>query len=448
MLNQSLYIFVAKMIGYALRLVLPYFLVRLLSVADFGSYRQFFLIEMYFDALFQLGLNQALYYFIPRDVKNAGAYFLNTVLMNLGVFSVAFLAMGVFSGRLSEWLNIPILKSGFWLLVPYVTMQMLVAACDSYFNARRAVKAAAFFEIFGQTFVSAACVTTAVVTRNLHSVLMALVAARAFHLAAMAGYLHFRLHGLRAERYFGGMGEQIRYGVVLGFGGTLMSQLTKLHDFVVSHYYGTESYAIYSAGCTELPVIQMFTQSVAVVVLGKFAQLEQQKDWAGTRELWRRVQTSSYAVAVPATLLFVVLAKPIIHFMFTDAYAAAVPIFQINSLLKLGLIFNATLVLRAMSRNDITIKVNAAAFVCSVPMLYAGMKLGGMVGIMTAQALLIIGSRLACVIVMNRIISSPLSYFVGFGDVLDFYRESWAKGQGVIRSLRAGGKGVATPGAK
>jgi O-antigen/teichoic acid export membrane protein len=447
MLNQSLYIFFAKMVGYALRLVLPYFLVRLLTVADFGSYRQFFLLEMYFDALFQLGLNQALYYFIPRDMRNAGAYFLNTVLMNLCVFAVAFVLMGTLSGPLSSWLKMSILRTGFWLLVPYVTFQMLVAACDAYLNSRQSVRAAAFFEIAGQLMVSIACVATAIVSRDLHSVLMALVVARACHLAGMAGFIHFKLHGLRAERYFVGLGEQIRYGVVLGLGGTLMTQLTRLHDFVVSHYYGTESYAIYSAGCTELPVIQLFTQSVAVVVLGQFALLEQKKDWEGTRQLWRRVQTSSYAVAVPITILLVVLAKPIILFMFTEKYAAAVPIFQLNSILKLGLIFNATLVLRALSRNDLTIKVNAVAFVLSVPLLYAGMKLGGMVGIIAAQAVLVIGSRLAAVAVMNRMLEAPLPYFVGFRDILGFYHESWVKGLAMLRAFRAG-RGAAAPGVK
>jgi hypothetical protein len=38
MLNRSLYLFTARMAGYAVRLVLSYFLVRLMTVADFGAY--------------------------------------------------------------------------------------------------------------------------------------------------------------------------------------------------------------------------------------------------------------------------------------------------------------------------------------------------------------------------------------------------------------------------
>ena len=73
MLNRSLIIFASKLIGYCIRLILPVILVRIMTVADFGAYRQFFLIEMYVVTLFQFGINQALYYFVPRDERNAGA---------------------------------------------------------------------------------------------------------------------------------------------------------------------------------------------------------------------------------------------------------------------------------------------------------------------------------------------------------------------------------------
>ena len=432
LLNQSLYIFASKLVGYGVRLILPYFLVRLLTVGDFGAYRQFFLLEMYIGGLFQLGLNQALYYFIPRDLRNAGAYFLNSLLMNVIVLALAFAAIGLAVGPLSRWLNIAILHDAFWILALYVVILMLAIACDCYLTARQKVKAAAVFEVTGQTLVSVVCVVTAFAARRLDAILIGLVAARAMQLLAMLVYIHWRLHGFRAERYFFGIREQVRYGLVLGAAGTLFTMLIRLHDFFVSRYYGTEAYAVYSAGCTELPLIQMFTQSVAVVALGQFALLEQQRDWEGIRRLWRRVLTSSYAVAIPVVLVLLLVAKPLILFMFTDTYADAIPIFRLNTLAKLGMIFNATLVLRAMNRNDISIWVSAGALVLAPAMLYAGMVLWGMVGIIAAQATLIIGSRLVGNVLMNRIIPVHLPYTVGAADLLDFYRESWTKGRGML----------------
>ena len=318
---------------------------------------------MYIGASFQLGLNQALYYFIPRDMRNAGAYFLNTVLMNVAVFTVAFTAIGLFADPLSRWLNIAVLHDAFWELAIYVVMLMLTVACDSYLMARQNARAAAVFEVLGQSLVAAVCVVVAFATRRLDAILIGLVFARAAHLLLMLIYIHWRLNGFLAERYFFGIREQIRYGVVLGAGGTLFTMQVRLHEFMVSRFYGTEAYAVYSAGCTELPFIQMFIQSLAVVSLGQFALLEKQNDWDGISRLWRRVLTSSYAVAIPVTLVLLLVSRPLILFMFTDTYADAIPIFRLNTLVKLGLVFNASLVLRAMSRNDITTWVAGVSLV-------------------------------------------------------------------------------------
>jgi O-antigen/teichoic acid export membrane protein len=439
-LNQSLYIFTSKLAGYGVRLLLPYFLVRLLTVGDFGAYRQFFLLEVYIGGVFQLGVNQALYYFIPRDLRNAGAYFLNSVLMNITVFTLAFTAIGLAVHPLSRWLNMAILHDAFWTLASYVVLLMLTVACDCYLTASQNVKAAAVFEVVGQVLVSVVCVVVAFATRRLEAILAGLVVARALQLLAMLVYIHWRLDGFRAERYFFGIREQIRYGVVLGAAGTLVSPLIRLHEFFVSHFYGTEAYAVYSAGCTELPVIQMFTQSVAVVALGQLALLEQQKDWDGIRRLWQRVLTSSYAVAIPFVLLFLLVSKPLILFIFTGTYADAIPIFRINTLLKLSLVFNSTLVLRAMSRNDITIWVNAVALVVAPVLLYAGMTWGGMVGIIAAQAALMIGSRLAGNMFMNRIIPVHLSCTVRPADLLALYREAWTKARGMLVGRLSNGR--------
>lgn len=424
MLRSSLYIMFSKLIGYGIRLVLPYFLVRLMTVADFGAYRQFFLLEVYVGTLFQLGLNQALYYFIPRDPRNAGAYFINSILMNLVVFGVAFLGIGMFAAPLGEWLNMAILRDAFWYLTGHTILVMLTTACDCFLMARQQIRASAVFEISGQVLASIGTVAAAWATRRLDAVLLALVVARGIQLAAMLIHIHWRLKGFAAERYFAGLREQLRYGVALGLAGTFGSLLMRLHDFFVSRYYGTETYAIYSVGCTEIPVVQIFTQSLAVVALGQFANLEKQQDWAGIRDLWSRVLASTYAVTIPTVIVLLLVARPLVIIMFTDAYADAVPIFRANTVLKLHLLFNATLVLRAMNRNDVSIWVNGAVLLAAPMLLYGGMKAWGLVGIITAQAVLMVASRVIPVMVLNRLAPVRLAYAAPWREVTGFYRQS------------------------
>lgn len=435
MLNSSLYIFGSKLAGYVIRLALPFFLIRLLSVSDFGAYRQFFLLETYIGALFQLGLNQALYYLIPRDLRNAGAYFLNSVMMNLVVLTVAFLAIGLTVGPLSAVLNMEVLRESFWTLAVYVIVLMLAVGCDCYLTARQSIRAAAAFEIGGQFAVSVMSVLVAYSTKDLEAVLVSIVVGRALQLLAMIAYIHWRLHGFRSERYFFGIREQLRYSVVLGAGGTLITMLMRFHEFVVSRFYGPEGYAVYSAGCTDLPIIQLFTQSMAVVALGQFAVLEQKNDWAGIRKLWSRVLTSSYAVALPVTVVLVLAAKPLVIFMCTDVYVDAVPIFRFNALVKLGLVLNYTLVLRAMNRNDITMWIHVVALVLAPFLLYAGMMAGGMVGVIAVQALLMIGTRLVGTYLMNRITPVPMPYLVPPASILAFYREGIGKARSLLVAI-------------
>jgi O-antigen/teichoic acid export membrane protein len=326
-----------------------------------------------------------------------------------------------------------ILRDAFWTLAIYVVALMLTVGCDCYLTARQCIKAAAAFEVGGQIVVSALSVLVAYFhARSAPGVWSVLSSAepcscwRWFPIFTGA-CTDFALSDTSLE-------FANRFGTAwyLGAGGTLITMVMRLHEFVVSRYYGPEGYAVYSAGCTELPVIQMFTQSVAVVALGQFAVLEQKNDWEGIRQLWRRVLTSSYAVAVPITLILVVAAKPIIIFMCTDVYADAAPIFRVNSLIKLGLIFNYTLVLRAMSRNDITMWINVVALLAAPFLLYAGMKTGGMLGVIEVQALLMIGTRLLGTFLMNRIIPAPLPYLVSVGEVVGFYREVVDKGRTML----------------
>lgn len=427
MLNRSLTIFVSKLVGYGIRLILPFFLVRLMTMTDFGAYRQFFLLEVYIATLFQLGINQALYYFVPRDERNAGAFFVNSLGLNIVIFTAAFTAISLVRQPLSAWLNMAILDSAFWYLAVFTMILMLITSCDCYLTARQRVKASALFEVSGQLFVSLTTVAAALHWRDLERIIQAMTAARAVQLLCMLAYIQFRLRGFRAERYLVGVWPQVRYGVVLGLGGILFSIQSRMDQLFVSRHYGTESFAIYSVGCTEIPVMRLFAQSVAVVALGQFAFLEQQGDWEGIRRLWNRILTSMYALAIPTIGLLLLLSEPLVRIMFTESYIEAVPIFRINVLLKLNLIWNATLVLRAMNRNDVTVWVNLTILLVTPLALYGGMLAAGMTGLIGAQFLLILSGRLLHVAWLNHVSSAGLGYIVAPRAVLSLYRETWRK---------------------
>ncbi|MFH1842205.1 MAG: oligosaccharide flippase family protein [bacterium] len=429
MLKRVIYVFLSKVLGYLIKLALPYVLVRVLITADYGVYRQFFLIETFIATLFQFGINQSLYYFIPRDNRNAGSYFLNSLSLNVVIFAGIFLIIYFFNDSLSVALNMPVLTRFFTYLALFTLLLMLNVASDIYLLARQLAKQSAFFEIVGNFVDCTLPIMAALLTHDLGDIMLSMVLAKVFRLAMYLGYIHFKLHGFAAHTYFTGIWPQVRYGLVLGIGGTFWSLMFKMHELIANKFYGIEDYAMYSVGSHQLPFLRFYLLSIVSVSLGQFTTMIKENDWAGATELWNKILASLYGITIPVAIGFLVLTKPFIIFMFTEEYAGAVDIFRVNVLTWIHLLWNAQLILRAMNRNDITVYNHLAHLIVAPFLLYFGMKLFGLMGIISAHCILLISARLVSVIFLNRASEMRLAYAPSPSAVWEFYREIYSKGR-------------------
>jgi O-antigen/teichoic acid export membrane protein len=65
-------IVIGRSIGFVAAFAIPIALSRILDQAEFGTYKQLFLIYATLFGVAQLGIAESLYYFIPRDAHLAG----------------------------------------------------------------------------------------------------------------------------------------------------------------------------------------------------------------------------------------------------------------------------------------------------------------------------------------------------------------------------------------
>jgi len=435
MLSQSAYLFAAKVIGFGIRILLPIFLVRTMTKADIGAYNQFFLVEILLRTMFQMGVNQSQYFFVPRDPANAGGYFANSLLLNIVLFGAGYSAISLFIEPTSEWLGLPILRLYFREIVIYGILLMLNVTSMTYLTASKHFKHAALFEIIMQVLASIATLAAAYFTRDLHTILTWLVVSRGISLIIIVLYIHFKLRGFRSERYFFDIRKQVRYGIALGFGGMLWTLMMRMHELSVSKFYDIETYAVYAQGLKQIPILQFYTQSIAVVALVQFAHLVQKDDWAGVQAFWNKILANVYGIGIPVTLFFLLIAHPLVVLMYTKDYAAAVPIFRINALGMMYVILNPALVLRALDRNDVTVKVNLLITLLLPVLLYFGMSSFGLIGVITAHAMMLLAGRILALVYLNRLVPVPLAYFPKPSLVLDFYANSYRRILLKIRSF-------------
>src|SRR5688500_4104774 len=79
--------------GVAIAFAIPLVLARTFDQAEFGTYKQLFLIYATLFGLAQLGMAESLYYFVPRESSKAGRHAANafTALAGIGLVFVGVL---------------------------------------------------------------------------------------------------------------------------------------------------------------------------------------------------------------------------------------------------------------------------------------------------------------------------------------------------------------------
>ncbi|HPF71674.1 MAG TPA: oligosaccharide flippase family protein, partial [Candidatus Krumholzibacteria bacterium] len=319
----------------------------------------------------------------------------------------------------------------------YSVLVMLNVLFETYCAARQSFRASSLLAVQRDVVATIATLIGAFWYRRLDAIFLALIIGRAVSFLVSVAYVGLRLDGFRSRRYFFNMREQVRYGMVLGIGGTVGTFAMRLHEMAVSRSYEVGDYAIYAAGLKQIPVLQFFGQSVAAVALGQFAVLVKNEDWEGVRRLWDRILGTMYGVGLPVALFLIAVADPLVRLMFTNEYANAISIFRINTIASLALVLNSTLVLRAMDRNDVTLKVNLVHIALLPPGLMLGIRMFGMNGAVAVHTLLMLGSKVAAQAYLNRLVPVHLAYVASRRATGAFYVDSWRKGRQLLARVAA-----------
>src|SRR5262245_66130980 len=90
--RPALSLVIGRSLGFIAAFAIPIVLSRILAQAEFGTYKQLFLIYATLFGVAQLGMAESLYYFIPRDAGRAGQHIANAVL-TLAAAGIASLAI-------------------------------------------------------------------------------------------------------------------------------------------------------------------------------------------------------------------------------------------------------------------------------------------------------------------------------------------------------------------
>lgn len=347
--KRAAWILCARLLAFSFNLALPILLARRLSVGDLGLYKQSFLVIMTLAAILPVGFGMTAYYFLPREKEKQGAVIFNILLFNSIMGSLAVLALVFFPDFLARILISeqaaaaePHVRGQIVAFAPLIGTVVFFWLFSSFIEAislaNQETKKATIFIIFAQFTKAALLLSAAIFFGTVRSLLFAALFQGILQTTVLLSYLHSRFKGFWHSFDLELLKRQILYSLPYGISALIWAIQTDLHNYFVSHNFGQADFAIYAQGVIQVPLVGLITDSVASVMLPRVNYLQSIDD---RREIIRLVTSAMRRQAIifyPLYAALLVMGNEFILTLFTNKFAASVPIFLINITLLLFII--------------------------------------------------------------------------------------------------------------
>jgi O-antigen/teichoic acid export membrane protein len=355
-------------------MISPLILARLLTVADFGRYREFLLYVMVLTGIAAFGVNGSLLRFVPRDPVSGWRFVNQSIVLTLIgstlVGAMTLVLNTMFGGALLGQYALPAVIY-MWLFVNFDFWEALWLA------ERRPFSMWAYTT--GRLLARITVVTVAAaLARDVSAIIWSLIVLETIRvLLAIHGW-----YGRNRVAPKGGTGswaEQLRYCVPFGFALILGTLNKSLGGLFIAKMLGPVALAHYAIGAYVQPAVTVLRNSLSDVLLGEMAA-RHRDDKAGVLALWRRSTVVAFILLISSGVLLARFADTIVTTLFSADYRPAVPVFQLYVLALLRESFDFSVALRTIDKTAPMLRSNLVALVLNAGLMLLMVPRWGLIG--------------------------------------------------------------------
>lgn len=377
--RQALILMVGRGLGFLAGLLTPLLLVRVFNQHEYGEYRELILVITTFGSLISLGMEKSLFYYFPNNPEEKAVYLSQTVICQMMTGAVFIATAWYLRDEMADYFN-SANYLGYALPLGVATaMSTFSTVVETVLIVERKTAAAAVIMVLTKIghFVFIVC---GALIGGVRYALLGMI----FYLTIKCGVSlwyfrrYFKISLLRVVA--AKLEQQLRYALPLGFGGVVGIITLSADKFAVSHWLGTESFAVYSVGCYELPFVFILFQSIGDILLPKLVEMKRRDNLSEVIRVWHLGIEKSAIFGIPMFVFCFYFAGEIITTLFTSKYASAVPIFRIMLFIILLESTRYGVITRAFARTGLVFLITLASLVIMVALLYPSIKLFGMMG--------------------------------------------------------------------
>lgn len=410
-MSRTAIISITRFMNQGLVVISPILLVRLLTVEEFGRYREFLLYAGLLTTFCAFGINNSLLYFIPARPNNVRQMVRQATVMTFGtslvVIGITLLADYLAKGAILGTLQLPVAL--------YVLLFVNLDFWEFYWlSLKRPLPVFAYTtgRLIARILV---VVTAATIWRDVMPIVWSLIGLETIRI--VGSWFAWRRATSRTQSETGEpiveqscWNEQFRYCLPIGLALILVTLNKSLGNLFVAKSLGLVALAHYAIGTHIQPVIGVLRNSVSDAVLPELAALKSTKGEAAL-ELWRRSTIVSMILLTAAGVVLFEFAHTFVVTLFSPSYEPAVLIFQIYLLVLVREVFDFGVALRAANRTAPIVTSSLFAILLNLLLLVTVLPIWGL----PAAALAFVISRWTEGLVLSR--STLRAYDIGIGEL-------------------------------
>lgn len=367
----------ARILVAACGFFVPLALARWLLPAAYGTFKQAWLLSSTLYAVLPVGITQSLLFFLPRERANSTAYVSHVLAANWLAALVSGAALLFFGDTIAVLFHNPELSRLMPLVAAICAFRLAGQSWDFVYLGSGRVKTAAAIRAAYEIFQTASLLVAVALTRSLSGVLLALAFAAALRavLCTVDLIRHFGLCFDRAR-----LAQQLRYALPFGGAFALLIPQQQFHLYAVSAFVPASLFAIYSVGCMQLPVVDMLYTPVSDMLQLGIAEQDAKGRPEAAVQLFRAAVSQLSLVFIPASVVLTVVAPDLLRLLFTDRYAAAVPLFRVSLLFVPMSALPLDAVMRATAQSRFMLVVASVKLLLTVIFVEVGLRSVGIPG--------------------------------------------------------------------
>jgi len=331
--DQSIFLVLGNALKQGTTIIQGVILARILSQHDFGSFRQVLLIVVLAYTLFYLCIAEGATYFLASLDKEGRKRFLfqSTALsLLLGLF--AFVVMLCSRAGLAGIFNNPDLTTFLLVASLLPSCQMLIALSTTSLISVGEAKLNAYLDIINAVSGVLSVVAPLLLGYSLMTALFVFVCAQGLF-AFLRIVIAIKKIGITFQLDWKLLKKQFGFSLPYWVSYTTFVIYAQMHKVLVSTFFSTADFAIFSVASIELPVLAKLSASIGLVLIPVCVGYQQSGKTGAVIDLWNKLTSKVALVTIPIFMLLILNAKNFMTILYGSRYQDAWLIFSVMLLI-------------------------------------------------------------------------------------------------------------------